>query len=206
MRSFEAEIAATQQWFDSPRFAGIVRLYTARQVVEQRGMIASDYIVAREAAAAFHGRLRQLFAECKCITTFGPYSPGQAVAMKRMGIEGIYLGGWATSAKGGTSEDPGPDLASYPLSQVPDEAASLVRALLTADRNQQFLRSRMTEVQRAATPARRLPAVHHCRRRHRPRRRSARSQPHSSLRGGRCSRLPHRGPAPGYQKVRPSGR
>ena len=46
-----------------------------------------------------------------------------------MGIEGIYLGGWATSAKGSPSEDPGPDLASYPLSQVPDEAAGLVRAL-----------------------------------------------------------------------------
>ena len=61
-----------------------------------------------------------------------------------MGIEGIYLGGWATSAKGSTSEDPGPDLASYPLSQVPDEAAGLVRALLTADRNQQYLRLRMT--------------------------------------------------------------
>jgi len=153
MRSFEKEIAATQQWFDSPRFAGIIRLYSARQVVEQRGTITSDYAVAREAAAAFHDRLRQLFAERKCITTFGPYSPGQAVAMKRMGIEGIYLGGWATSAKGGTSEDPGPDLASYPLSQVPDEAATLVRALLTADRNQQYLRWRMTEAQRTATQA-----------------------------------------------------
>ena len=48
---------------------------------------------------------------------------------------------------------PGPDLASYPLSQVPDEAAGLVRALLTADRNQQYLRLRMTDDQRAATPA-----------------------------------------------------
>ncbi|HSF22728.1 MAG TPA: isocitrate lyase/phosphoenolpyruvate mutase family protein, partial [Blastocatellia bacterium] len=153
MRSFENEVAATQQWFDSPRFAGITRLYTARQVVEQRGTIAADYTVAREAAAAFHDRLRQLFQERKSITTFGPYSPGQAVAMKRMGIEGIYLGGWATSAKGGTSEDSGPDLASYPLSQVPDEAATLIRALLTADRNQHYLRSRMTEAQRAATPA-----------------------------------------------------
>ncbi len=153
MRSFEQEISQTQGWFDSPRFEGIVRLYTARQVVEQRGTIGHDYTIAREAAAAFHERLRQLFAERKSITTFGPYSPGQVVAMKRMGIEGIYLGGWATSAKGGTSEDPGPDLASYPLSHVPDEAATLVRALLTADRNQQYLRSRMTEAQRAATPA-----------------------------------------------------
>ncbi len=150
---FEEEIAATQRYFDSPRFDGITRLYSARQVVEQRGTIPSDYIVAREAATAFHRRLRELFAEKKSITTFGPYSPGQAVVMKRMGIEGIYLGGWATSAKGSISEDPGPDLASYPLSQVPDEAAALVRALLTADRNQQYLRLQMTDEQRAATPA-----------------------------------------------------
>ena len=108
--------------------------------------------MAREAAAAFHSRLRELFAQRKSITTFGPYSPGQAVVMKRMGIEGIYLGGWATSAKGSISEDPGPDLASYPLSQVPDEAAGLVRALLTADRNQQYLRLQMTGEQRAAQP------------------------------------------------------
>ena len=72
--------------------------------------------------------------------------------MKRAGIEGIYLGGWATSAKGSKDEDPGPDLASYPLSQVPDEAAGLVRALLTADRNQRFARLRMTDAERAATP------------------------------------------------------
>ncbi len=150
---FEQEVAATQRYFDSPRFDGIIRLYSARQVAEQRGTIPSDYIVAREAATAFYERLRELFAQKKSITTFGPYSPGQAVTMKRMGIEGIYLGGWATSAKGSTTEDPGPDLASYPLSQVPEEAAGLVRALLTADRNQQYLRLQMTEDQRASTPA-----------------------------------------------------
>jgi isocitrate lyase len=151
--TFEQDVAATQEYFDSPRFEGIVRLYTARQVVEQRGTIPTSYTVARDAATGFYARLLELFAEHKSITTFGPYSPGQAVTIKRMGIEGIYLGGWATSAKGSISEDPGPDLASYPLSQVPDEAAGLVRALLTADRNQQYLRLKMTDAQRAATPA-----------------------------------------------------
>ena len=121
-------------------------------MVEQRGTIPADYTVARMAAGQFYDRLRQLFAERQQITTFGPYSPGQAVALKRMGIEGIYLGGWATSARGSVTEDPGPDLASYPLSQVPDEAAPIVRALLTADRNQRFARSRLSEAQRAATP------------------------------------------------------
>ncbi|WP_396923631.1 isocitrate lyase/phosphoenolpyruvate mutase family protein, partial [Mycolicibacterium sp.] len=149
---FDQDVVETQQYFDSPRFEGITRLYSARQVAEQRGTIPADYAVAREAAAAFYPHLRELFAQKKSITTFGPYSPGQAVVMKRIGIEGIYLGGWATSAKGSISEDPGPDLASYPLSQVPEEAAGLVRALLTADRNQQYLRLRMSPEQRAANP------------------------------------------------------
>lgn len=149
----EQVVADTQRFFDSARFNGITRLYTARQVVEQRGTIPVEYTVARDASRAFFARLRELFAAGKSITSFGPYSPGQAVTMKRCGIEGIYLGGWATSAKGSTTEDPGPDLASYPLSQVPDEAAGLVRGLLTADRNQHFLRLQMTEEQRAATPA-----------------------------------------------------
>ena len=148
----EDAVRRHQEWLGSPRFAGITRLYSARQVVEQRGTIANDHTVAREAADAFYARLRELFERGESITTFGPYSPGQAVTMKRMGIEGIYLGGWATSAKGSDTEDPGPDLAGYPLSQVPAECATLVRALLTADRNQQYLRSRMTEGERAETP------------------------------------------------------
>jgi isocitrate lyase len=150
--TFEQEVEAVRQWFASPRFKGLTRIYSAREIVEQRGTIRSDYAVAKGAAEGFYARMRELFDAGKCITTFGPYSPGQAVAMKRMGIEGIYLGGWATSAKGSDQEDPGPDLASYPLSQVPDEAAPIVRALLTADRNQAHARSRMTEEQRKSTP------------------------------------------------------
>ncbi|HEY1920175.1 MAG TPA: isocitrate lyase ICL2 [Streptosporangiaceae bacterium] len=152
MSSFDLDTGETARWLASPRFEGITRMYSARQVEEQRGTIPTDYTVARVAAEQFYDRLRQIFDERKQITTFGPYSPGQAVAMKRMGIEGIYLGGWATSAKGSVTEDPGPDLASYPLSQVPDEAAPIVRALLTADRNQRFARSRLSEAQRAASP------------------------------------------------------
>ncbi len=149
---FEKEVAELRGWFASPRFEGIKRVYSAREVVEQRGTIRAEYAVARSAAQDFYTRLRQLYAEKKCITTFGPYSPGQAVAMKKMGIEGIYVGGWATSAKGSSQEDPGPDLASYPLSQVPDEAAPIVRALLTADKNQFHARARMSEEQRRSTP------------------------------------------------------
>ncbi len=153
MTTSNQQVEAAKQWFTSPRFAGITRLYTARDVAEQQGTISGDYTVARQAAEEFYTRLRELFRQREQMTTFGPYSPGQAVTIKRMGIEGIYLGGWATSARGSLAEDPGPDFASYPLSQVPDEAAVLVRALLSADKNQHFALMRMNEEQRKATPA-----------------------------------------------------
>jgi isocitrate lyase len=152
MKSYSEELENMRKWFSEPRFSEILRLHTPAQVVEQRGTIDVEYTIARETADAFYARLRELFAAGRSITTFGPYSPGQAVTIKRIGIEGIYLGGWATSAKGSVGEDPGPDLASYPLSQVPDEAAPLVRSLLAADRNQYFQRLQMTEAQRAEIP------------------------------------------------------
>ena len=169
MSSFESQVAAAREWFAQSRFDGIVRLHTAREVAAQQGTIQVDYTVARTAAEGFYARLRELFAQGGQLTTFGPYSPGQAVVMKRMGIEAIYLGGWATSAKGSHAEDPGPDLASYPLGQVPDEAAGLVRALLTADKNQHYARAdeRGTAASHAGG---RLPSVHRRRRRHGARR------------------------------------
>ena len=153
MTTFDQQMTAAKQWFAGPRFKGITRLYSPRDVAEQQGMILTDYTLARKTAEDFYACLRELFEQRKQTTTFGPYSPGQAVTMKRIGILGIYLGGWATSAKGSLSEDPGPDLASYPLSQVPEEAAGLVRALLSADKNQHFARIRMSEEERKATPA-----------------------------------------------------
>ena len=179
---FERAVADTQRYFDSPRFDGITRLYSARQVVEQRGTIPSDYIVAREAADAFYPRLRELFAQRKSITTFGPYSPGQAVAMKRMGIEGIYLGGWATSAKGSISEDPGPDLASYPAE--PGAGGSRGTGARIADRRPQSgVRAAADDGGAARCDAcNGLPPLHHRRRRHRSRRRSPCAQPDPALR------------------------
>jgi isocitrate lyase len=106
-----------ENYMNQPRFKGIQRLYSARQVAEQQGTFFNDYTIAKEAAKAFYDRLREHYNNKTQITTFGPYTPGQAVMMKRLGLEAIYLGGWATSAKGSIEEDPGADLASYPLSQ-----------------------------------------------------------------------------------------
>ena len=100
--SFDREVADTRRWMDAPRFDGTQRLYGARQVVEQRGTIGQDYSIARAASEGMYARLRELFRAGRAITTFGPYSPGQAVVIEahrhrghlpgRMGYFGQGLG------------------------------------------------------------------------------------------------------------------
>jgi isocitrate lyase len=138
-------------------------------VVQQQGTIPQDYTVARRGRRTVLRPARELFANGKSITTFGPYTPGQAVAMKRIGIEGIYLGGWATSAKGSVPRTRAPTWRAIRSAGARRGRAHRARAPLTADRNQEFLRSRMTESS-ARDAQGGLSAVHHRRRRHRPRR------------------------------------
>ena len=57
MSNFEEGVREVSDYFASPRFRGIVRLYSPRQVVEQRGTITTDYPIARQAAEAFYTRL-----------------------------------------------------------------------------------------------------------------------------------------------------
>ena len=40
--TFDQQAAAAKEWFANPRFAGIVRLYSPRQVAEQQGTICGD--------------------------------------------------------------------------------------------------------------------------------------------------------------------
>src|SRR5258708_13015039 len=91
MTTFDQQVAAAKQWFASPRFTGIIRLYSTREVAEQQGTISSDYTVARRTAEEFYARLRELFEQRKPIPTFGPYSPGPAVTLQRIRIDGLYL-------------------------------------------------------------------------------------------------------------------
>ena len=118
MPFFDHEVADLRRWFESPRFAGIKRLHSAREVIEQRGSIRADYVVARDAAEAFHARLRQLFAEKKCTTTFGRSLLGQAAdeARRDRGDVPRRVG---DERRGGDTEDPGPDSASDPSGASP---------------------------------------------------------------------------------------
>ena len=62
LKLFEDSVSGMAEWMRGPRFDGITRLYSARQVAQQQGTIDQDYTVARRAAEDFYARLRELFA------------------------------------------------------------------------------------------------------------------------------------------------
>jgi isocitrate lyase len=147
------ELRKIEKWFASSRFRYITRLHTAYDVVSLRGNIEEDPTIARRVAVKIYDYLRRLFGQKKQEITYGPFSPTGAVRAVMEGVRILYLGGWATSAKGSDSEDPGADLANYALDRVPKEGASWVRALLHQDRLQRLTRLRMTSAQRQRNPA-----------------------------------------------------
>ena len=59
--ALERQTAAAAAFMNAERFRDIRRLHTAREVAAQRGSIPQEYTVARDAAEAFHARLRELF-------------------------------------------------------------------------------------------------------------------------------------------------
>ena len=147
------ELRQTETWFQTPRFGDITRLHTAFEVVSLRPSLQEDHAIARQAAVKMYEYFQRLFAEKKQETTYGPFSPTGAVRAVMEGVKVLYLGGWATSAKGSESEDPGADLANYALDRVPKEGGSWVRALLHQDEIQRSSRIRMTSLQRKKNPA-----------------------------------------------------
>ena len=145
------ELRETDIWFHSSRFRHITRLHTSAEVVSLRGNLQADYTVAKQSAIKLFEYLQRLFRDKKQETTYGPYSPTGAVRAVMEGIKVLYLGGWATSAKGSESEDPGADLANYALDRVPKEGGAWVRALLHQDEVQRSRRIRMSSLQRKKT-------------------------------------------------------
>ena len=90
------EIKQTTEWFSTERFKEITRLYSARQVVEQRGTLSQDYTVAREAASGFYKLLRKLFNTSVVIAQCWNLSDGALALALRTVVGGDAAAVWNT--------------------------------------------------------------------------------------------------------------
>jgi len=117
------------RWAAERRAHGIVRPYTAEEVLRLRGSLRIEYSVARAGAE----RLRALLAERDLVRTFGSVTGSQAVQMVRAGLEAIYVSGWQVAADVNLSGHTYPDMSLYPSNSVPTFVRRINNALLRAD-------------------------------------------------------------------------
>ena len=84
--------------------------------------------------------------------TFGCLDPVQLVEMAPH-LSTVYVSGWQSSSTASTSNEPGPDLADYPYTTVPNKVDQLFRAQDFHARRQHERRCRLTDAELAAQPA-----------------------------------------------------
>jgi isocitrate lyase len=116
-------------WKNNPRWDGIVRDYTAEDVVRLRGSIREQFTLANRMAV----KLWDLLAAEDYVSALGAISGGQAVQMVKAGLKSIYLSGWQVAADGNSSGDVYPDQSLYPSDSAPALVERINNALRRAD-------------------------------------------------------------------------
>ena len=102
-------------WEQDARWNGVVRPYTAEEVVRLRGSVVPECTLAQLGAA----RLWRLLAEEGHVHALGALTGGQAVQMVKAGLKAIYLSGWQVAADANLAAATYPDQSLYPANSVP---------------------------------------------------------------------------------------
>ncbi|KAI8805256.1 isocitrate lyase [Cladochytrium replicatum] len=133
-RAFEDEVAEVKRWWQSPRFSLIRRPYSAEDVVSKRGTFKQSYPSDTQAKKLWK-LLKQHNANRTASHTYGALDPIQVAQMAKY-LETVYVSGWQCSSTASTSNEPGPDLADYPMDTVPNKVEHLFLAQQFHDRKQ----------------------------------------------------------------------
>jgi isocitrate lyase len=121
-----AEIA---KGWESERWAGIERPYSAEDVVRLRGSVRIEYTLARMGAE----RLWELMHKEPYVKALGALTGNQAVQQVKAGLKAIYLSGWQVAADANLAGHMYPDQSLYPANSVPDVVKRINHALQRAD-------------------------------------------------------------------------
>ncbi len=127
------EIDAVEQgWRDDPRWKGIVRPYSAEEMLKLRGTLAIDYTFATIGAK----RLWHLINTKDYVAALGALTGNQAVQQVEAGLQAIYLSGWQVAADANLAGEMYPDQSLYPANSVPAVVRRINNALRRADQIQ----------------------------------------------------------------------
>ena len=128
--SKETEIQKLEQnWSQDDRWKGIVRNYSAEEVVNLRGSFSIEYTLARMGAERFWHDLHNE----DVISALGAVTGNQAVESVQAGLKAIYCSGWQVAGDGNSAGEMYPDQSLYPVDSVPKMVERINNALLRTD-------------------------------------------------------------------------
>jgi isocitrate lyase len=118
-----------ESWEQDPRWDGVVRPYSAEDVIRLRGSIAIEYTLARRGAE----KLWALLHSEPVIRALGALTGGQAVQQVQAGLKSIYCSGWQVAGDMNSAAQTYPDQSLYPADSVPQLVRRINNALQRAD-------------------------------------------------------------------------
>jgi isocitrate lyase len=127
-RRFETK-SLERDWENNERWDGIVRDYTAEDVLQLRGSIDIKYTLAEIGAE----RLWELLHSEPYVAALGALTGNQAIQQVRAGLKAIYLSGWQVAADANLAGHMYPDQSLYPSNSVPQVVKRINQALQRAD-------------------------------------------------------------------------
>ncbi len=124
-----AEQRLEKAWVDDPRWEGIERPYTAKDVLRLQGSLPIEYTLAKNGATKFWDYLQSE----DWIYALGALTGNQAVQQVKAGLKGIYVSGWQVAADANQAGEMYPDQSLYPADSVPNLVRKINNALRRAD-------------------------------------------------------------------------
>jgi len=125
-------VECSECWERDPRWKGIVRPYTAEEVLKLRGTLCMSHTFAEVGAK----RLWYLINNEDYVPALGALTGNQAVQQVEAGLKAIYLSGWQVAADANLAGEMYPDQSLYPSNSVPAVVKRINNALRRADQIQ----------------------------------------------------------------------
>ncbi|KAH3902753.1 probable Isocitrate lyase [Saccharomycodes ludwigii] len=124
-----------EKWWSEPRWAKTKRIYSARDIAVRRGTLPLAAPVQTHMSDKLYDVLDQHHKNGTVSFTYGCLDPVQVTQMAKF-LDTIYVSGWQCSSTASTSNEPGPDLADYPMDTVPNKVDHLFKAQVFHDKKQ----------------------------------------------------------------------
>ncbi len=118
-----------ESWIQDPRWHGITRPYSAKDVTRLRGTIQIEYTLACLGAK----RLWDLLHSESYVKALGAMTGNQAVQQVQAGLKAIYLSGWQVAGDANLAGQMYPDQSLYPCNSVPNLVREINNAFIRAD-------------------------------------------------------------------------